>query len=124
MILQMAHAPPIHHVTQTVTTLNGLLICDICSCLVYCFGGWLGGWLAVQPPHPPLISTSLVQTARGAVAATFWNHEPCTRAAREDPDLSPFETGIVDGTPLERTRGHSILSVGRRVFLALRMALP
>ena len=23
----MAQAPPIHHVTQTVTTLNGLLIC-------------------------------------------------------------------------------------------------
>ena len=26
--LQMAQAPPIHHVTQTVTTLSRLLICD------------------------------------------------------------------------------------------------
>ena len=45
----MAQAPPIHHVTQTVTTLNKLLMR-----LVYCFGGWVGGWLVVQPP-PPLV---------------------------------------------------------------------
>ena len=57
-------APPIHHVTQTMTTLNRLLTCDkiseisenwsnarvLCTALMAC---WLGGWLAVQPPPPP-----------------------------------------------------------------------
>ena len=57
VILQMGQAPPIHHVTQAVRTLNRLLICDkiseisenwsnarvLCTALVV-------GWVAVQPP--------------------------------------------------------------------------
>ena len=61
VILLMAQAPPIHYVTQTVMTLNRLLVCDkiseisenwsnarvLTTALV---AGWVGGWLSNPPP--------------------------------------------------------------------------
>ena len=63
VILRMGQAPPIHHVTETVMTMKRLLICFKkfsnfwkpvqCLCLVYRFGGWLGGWVVGCPTPPP-----------------------------------------------------------------------
>jgi len=57
VILQMAQAPPIHHVSQTVTTLNRLLKFlktgpMFVSCVLLwwvCVCVWVGGWL--PPPE-------------------------------------------------------------------------
>ena len=65
LILQISQDPLIHHVTHAVMTMNRLLICFKnfrnfrnlvqCLCLVYCFGGWVGGWLSNPPPPPPRV---------------------------------------------------------------------